>query len=64
MFRDFDFFDFIVGFIVFVIGICFLIFVRSFCYDRDEKDCVDFYKKNNYILNSCEKYRDKLEVLE
>lgn len=29
--------------------------------DVNEKDCVNFYKKNNYILNECEIYRDKLE---
>ena len=25
-----------------------------------EKKCVDFYKENRYILESCENYRDKL----
>ena len=25
-----------------------------------EKKCVNFYKENHYILESCENYRDKL----
>ena len=32
--------------------------------DNEEKDCVDFYKENHYILKSCENYRDKLLKLE
>ena len=34
------------------------------CGDDVEKDCVDFYKENHYILKSCENYRDKLLKLE
>lgn len=30
----------------------------------DEKKCVNFYKENHYILESCENYRDKLLKLE
>ena len=27
----------------------------------NESECVEFFNKNNYILDSCEIYRDKLE---
>lgn len=27
----------------------------------NEEDCFSFYKENNYILNGCGIYRDKLE---
>lgn len=29
-----------------------------------EKECVDFYKENGYVLKSCNKYEDKLLKLE
>ena len=48
-------------FVSFAIDISYSIF--TFDLFSNEKDCVNFYKENNYILNSCEKYRDKFEVL-
>ena len=38
--------------------------VYSFDNDAEEKDCVDFFKKNNYITEKCEIYSDKLEKSE
>lgn len=64
MFRDFDILDVIICFILFIIGICAVIFVTSFVRDSDEKDCVDFYEEHNgYILKSCEKYSDSFRDL-
>ena len=41
------------------ISVC--IMANNFSKNEIEEDCVNFYKKNNYILNECEIYRDKLE---
>lgn len=46
----------IIGFVV-GFGIMFCVFDN----DAEEKDCVEFFKKNNYITESCEIYTDKLE---
>lgn len=64
MIRDFDFSYFVIGFLVFIIGICAIIFVFSKCRDMVEEDCVNFYKDNHYILKSCEVYKDKLENID
>ena len=43
------------------IAISLPIMFYNFSKNELEEDCVNFYKKNNYILESCEIYRDKLE---
>ncbi len=43
--------------------ICFIIYIPTlerFTNDR-EIDCYDFYQENGYILDYCNKYKDKLE---
>lgn len=29
-----------------------------------ESDCVEFYKENGYVLDSCEKWKNKLENID
>lgn len=29
-------------------------------YYVEEKECVEFYKENNYLLNVCERYEEKI----
>lgn len=61
-FQDFDkILNFIFCFWGLAIAISLCIFSYNFSKNDSEKDCVDFYKKNNYILDGCEIYRDKLE---
>lgn len=48
----------IVSVIVFSIFIVYLLFSSV---QTDEKDCVKFYKENHYVLDVCDKYKDKLE---
>ena len=60
------FFDIIIYFLIFSIGIC-LILVIIFNHieemesikHNDEIKCFEYYKDNNYILNGCEIYKDK-----
>lgn len=49
--------------LVFFIGFSAIIFTSSFSNDIEEKECVKFYKENNYITKSCEIYKEKLEEL-
>lgn len=48
----------IMSFIVFILCVFYLFYVEH------EKECVDFYKGNNYILETCEMYKDKLENID
>ena len=64
--TDFFFFVLSIGllFLLIVCGINLLIDAAS---DREtdfEEHCVEYYLENNYILTSCEKYRDRFEVSE
>lgn len=47
------------------IGISMIIFVTimsiNLAKDYEEENCVKFYNENNYILGSCEIYKEKLE---
>lgn len=43
--------------------IFFAINLGKFLSEKSEEECVSFYKENNYVLKSCEVYRDKLEVI-
>lgn len=45
-------------FLFFLLG---LIIGYSYSDSYTESECVQFFNKNNYILDSCEIYRDKLE---
>jgi hypothetical protein len=48
------------------VGISLVISLPIFFYNIskniEEKECVKFYKENNYILNSCKKYQKKLKI--
>jgi len=44
--------------IIFCVGSC-----NAFNEPYQEKDCVDFYIKNGYILESCSKYKEQLETI-
>ena len=53
----------IIGLVVgFFIGalIGFFVLFYSIDNDQEEKDCVEFYKKYNYVTDKCEVYKDKL----
>lgn len=39
----------------------FLVYLLFSSVHFDEKDCVKFYKENHYVLEVCDKYKDKLE---
>ena len=52
------------GIALVVVPVCCGIKIINDGKDNEEKDCVDFYKENHYILKSCENYRDKLLKLE
>lgn len=56
-----DILDKVVGFILFAVFV--IIVFYCFYVDR-EKECVEFYKENHYILNSCKVYKDKLENID
>lgn len=43
-----------------VIIFCIPAYIRNI----DEKDCVEFYKENGYVLDSCEKWKNKLENID
>lgn len=48
----------------FIISVGFSIFLVYLLFSSvhfDEKDCVKFYKENHYVLDVCDKYKDKLE---
>lgn len=39
-----------------------LVIIVFYCFYVDrEKECFEFYKENHYILDFCDKYKDKLE---
>lgn len=59
MFENFDFSDFIVGMLVLSIAICLPIMAYNFSKNEDEKDCYNYYKENNYVLDSCKQYEEK-----
>lgn len=65
IFNCFQDFDKVLNFILVSWGLAVAISVCIMSYNFSknelEEDCVNFYKKNNYILESCEIYRDKLE---
>lgn len=46
--------------LVITLGISTIIITTQYSIDNKEKECVEFYKKNNYILNDCEIYKEKL----
>lgn len=39
----------------------FLVYLLFNSLHYDEEDCVKFYKENHYVLDVCDKYKDKLE---
>lgn len=49
--------------IVLAFCICSIILCINFSKDSEEKKCVEFYLKNNYILNSCNEYKNELEAI-
>lgn len=58
-------FDNCVEIVIICLGISIIIFalkLGSFFFDKTEEKCYEYYKANNYVLDSCEKYRDKFEV--
>lgn len=59
--EDFDLIDILLLILFIFVGLSFLIWVYNESKISDEKTCVNFYKENNYILESCEIYKDKLE---
>lgn len=54
------------GLATFIICVLFGLFGIGIIYNNFnlEKECVDFYKENGYVLKSCNKYEDKLLKLE
>lgn len=59
-------FDNCVEIVIICLGISLIIFayqLGSYFFDKTEEACFEYYKSNNYILDSCEKYRDKLEAI-
>lgn len=56
-----DILDKVMGFTLFVV----LVIIVFYCfYVEREKECVEFYKENHYILESCKVYKDKLENID
>ena len=45
-------------------GIVLFLCVIYCVYVEGEKECVEFYKENHYILNACKVYKDKLENID
>lgn len=60
---DFDYFDVFVLISGLTLSIFFIICSYFSFRQLDEKECVSFYKENNYILDTCEKYSSKFEDL-
>lgn len=60
---DFDFEEFLILIFVFSLSIILIISCYFFFRQLDEKECVSFYKENNYILDTCDKYSSKFEDL-
>lgn len=56
---DFNFGDFLIGIVVLSLSICLPIMAYNFSKNEDEKDCYNYYKENNYILDSCKVYEEK-----
>ena len=53
-----DILSMVMGLTLFVV----LVIIVIYCfYVEREKECVEFYKENHYILKFCEVYKDKLE---
>lgn len=54
------------GFFFAGLGLCIMliIFAIDVTKDAEEESCVRFYRKNNYITESCEVYRQKLELID
>lgn len=50
--------------IVILIGISWIIWTKNIYGDYEEKKCIEFYLKNNYVLDSCNKYKEKMEKIE
>lgn len=63
MFKEFDFFDFVSGIVILFLGIFGSIGLYKLLATGTEKSCVDYYLKNNYVLEECEFYRERLESL-
>ena len=59
--NDFDSVDIILIILGFCLGVSLIICVNNASKISDEKSCVEFYKKNSYVLDSCQKYKEKLE---
>ena len=64
MSNYFDVVDLSLIILVFGLMISFVIFVTNLSIDQAEEHCVKFYKENHYVINKCEKYREKLENME
>ena len=58
--RDIDLIELSLCIGILSISIAFFIFLVNTSKISEERNCVDFYKENHYILKSCENYRDKL----
>ena len=63
MFKEFDFIDFAFGIAILFLGIFGSIGLYKSLATGLEKSCVDYYLKNNYILEECDSYRVNLENL-
>lgn len=46
------------------IGISSIIISINISNNIEEKKCVEFYEKNRYILENCNKYKEKMEKIE
>lgn len=64
--TDFCLFGLTIALVSFLIAfsINYLIAESSNRKEKFEEHCVEYYLENNYILTSCEKYRDRFEVSE
>ena len=62
--KDLDVCELMIIFLGLGVMISLIIFVSNFSYDVSERECVEFYKENHYITESCKKYSNKLEALD
>lgn len=62
--TKFDMFDYAFVIMILTACICAIIIVFMECRNEDEENCVNFYKENHYILESCKVYKDKLENID
>lgn len=62
-----DKYDFLMGFsFLLLIALGIIVYTVHIVFEKqiDEQECVSYYEEHGYVLNACEKFEDKLLILD